>query len=1322
MRPTLVLQQLLTVVFVAALSPRTVNAQEIKTELIGLAWNGGLFNSGVMFKINPDGADFRTLFNFNSMTGRSPQGSLIQASNGSLYGVAWDGGDPVVSGGTVFKVKADGTGFVVLHAFDGTTGRFPEGPLIEGTDGALYGQTYLGTDRSGGGSGSTIFKINPDGSGFKTIHYFPDPVRHISTVQGSDGMLYGTGSTGAGGLIFRLNPNGSGFEVLLRKDYIIPFGKLVQAASGELYGCVQDYAGLLGDGVFKVNMDGTDFKILKWGFERLGGLVEAFDGNLYGTTVEGGSFGKGTIFRIKTDQDQIAVLHNFDAKAANPGGLISFNSQLYGCTSRGGMNDGGVVFSFNPVRRSYLQIADFNAEGGGGPAPGDFLIVNTVAATGMPRHESRTITFSDVMSRTMTVSFIPGDGSYRLAVIKAGSPPTFTPSNNIAYSGGLGNGQTVVYNGTGSSFNLNGLKPGTEYYLTIFEYNASGNVIKYLISNAPVARQTTRTASEKIFGTATYGGVPLNGTIFSFDPGRANSLFVVNAFKRWQGMNPFGNMIEAKDGFLYGTTSSGPLPSKHGTIFKIDPDGTQHTLLHTFSGDDGSGPNSGLVQASNNLLFGVTNSGGASGAGTIFSIRTDGTAFRVLHAFNRTDGSSPNGPLVQASNGSLYGTTNTGGTNGAGVIYRINVGGAGFRILHHFKKENEGHPCGGLIVGSDGFLYGMANGGSPQFPGSVFKINMDGSDYRVLHEFTSLAQGAPIGTLLQIPDGTLYGMVVGTGTSSEPDGHGNIFKINPDGGGYKVVHPFNGDNGSNPRGKLLYYNDDLYGFTAKGGSDDAGVLFKYSLQTTSYVKLYDLSRSTGTSPSSGSLIVVNAPDPEMNLLVSPKHRAGTVPLSVKVTAKTVPGATTYTIELNTDPSFGATTAIIGTGGREQTFRDLKMQTKYYNRVRTDITPDWGKTQYFWTGNAVDLACVISPANKSMNVSYAPALEVNEIEGASAYTVQLSRDMSFSNVDFERTANTTKMNFAGLDTGTIYYTRVKTNLADIFGPTRFFKTGSPTSLSYVISPANNSLDIGTRPFLKANMVPGATVYTIQLSEQPDFSSVAFEMTSSSNQMQFHGLKYDRKYYNRVRTNLSWGFGIVKSFSVRTAASISYVVSPADGMSDARKDGLVITSNFVPNASRYTIQLSESSTFNVISFQMTSERPRMTFSGLKSATRYYNRVRTDLSATYGSVRSFITMPDAAARKSDFTDMQHMESEKPRLHVYPNPFIDQLFLYIESADEGNAGVRLMDLNGKLLHQSVERTNATITMFPKLHEGVYLLRIQTNHDLWVRKVVRAR
>jgi len=171
--------------------------------------------------------------------------------------------------------------------------------------------------------------------------------------------------------------------------------------------------------------------------------------------------------------------------------------------------------------------------------------------------------------------------------------------------------------------------------------------------------------------------------------------------------------------------------------------------------------------------------------GWIFKINTNGAGFDVIHVFNNTpaDYADPQANLIQGSDGALYGTT-TGAVNANGTLFRINTNGTGYTVLHQFGRitvgggifdGDGGGPNTGLLEGSDGALYGTTAGmafGEGGF-GTVFRINKDGSNYRILHTFSSSDGIGPDSNLITGSDGALYGTAQGGGAFA----FGTVFRL-----------------------------------------------------------------------------------------------------------------------------------------------------------------------------------------------------------------------------------------------------------------------------------------------------------------------------------------------------------------------------------------------------------------------------------------------------------------------------------------------------------------------------------------------------------------
>jgi uncharacterized repeat protein (TIGR03803 family) len=183
---------------------------------------------------------------------------------------------------------------------------------------------------------------------------------------------------------------------------------------------------------------------------------------------------------------------------------------------------------------------------------------------------------------------------------------------------------------------------------------------------------------------------PQAGAAFAFEP--------IHTFNQeLDGLGPNG-VAEGMDGTLYGTTRTSNTLSS-GTFFKLNKDGTGFQTIKRLNpdGSEGQNPAGKLAFGSDGRLYGVC-SGGPTAAevGKIFAITTDG-AYSVLHSFTTTDGAYPNAGLVKNADGKFYGTTTSGGSNGAGTIFSITEDGI-FAVVHHFDPALEGQGAFGLTL------------------------------------------------------------------------------------------------------------------------------------------------------------------------------------------------------------------------------------------------------------------------------------------------------------------------------------------------------------------------------------------------------------------------------------------------------------------------------------------------------------------------------------------------------------------------------------------------------------------------------------------------
>lgn len=723
--------------------PRDALIQGSDGFLYGTARAAGGSVAGVVFRVNRDGTSYHVVrgFGLTPNDGFAPSG-MTEASDGMLYGTTYSGGSNMFYG-TVFRMHKDGGGYQILHSFSQyDDGQNPNAGLVEGSDGGLYGTTYNG----GTGGAGTVFKLNKDGSGYIILHNFNMSGTDgfspkCGLIKGSDGPLYGTtesGGTNSGGTIFTLNEDGSDYSIVHHFGYSTGGGLesvLLQGGDGGLYGTFQNGPTTSWGAVFRINKNGGGYTNLHTfiaystdGMYPVSSLVEGTNGALYGTAYQGGAGSGGTVFKVNKDGTRFSTLHDFattggDGNTAYAALMRASDNMLYSVTLGGGSSSVGTVYRLNQDGSGYGIIYNFTYAGGDGMNP----------ATGLA--EGR-------------------DG------MLYGTTGT----------GGTGS----CYSGCGTLYKLN--KDGTGYSL-LHSFNSSAG----------------------------------------------------------DGWEPEGGVISGQDGVLYGTTYSGG-SNGFGTVFKVMPDGTGYAILHHFLGgtNEGENPSGELLQASDGMLYGTTYYGGTNYSGTVFRLSTNGGDHLVLHHFGFSDGHNPRAGLVQGSDGALFGTTYEGGSNGVGTVFRLNTDGSGYAILHHFNYDGvDGlRPSAGLVEGCDGKLYGTTTqGGSGQgVPGIVFALARNGSGYRVLHPFSIYGGDGqyPSGPLVAGNDGVLYGATAYGGYSTATDGSGTVFEINMDETGYGILHSFDvpGGEGQEPRGALLKASDGkLYGVTTYGGSSGLGTVF-----------------------------------------------------------------------------------------------------------------------------------------------------------------------------------------------------------------------------------------------------------------------------------------------------------------------------------------------------------------------------------------------------------------------------------------------------------------------------------------------------------------
>ncbi len=301
----------------------------------------------------------------------------------------------------------------------------------------------------------------------------------------------------------------------------------------------------------------------------------------------------------------------------------------------------------------------------------------------------------------------------------------------------------------------------------------------------------------------------------------AQTVTTLASFTGSNGSDPlFAPLLQGSDGNLYGTTSGGGAHG-HGTVFKVTTGGTIKTLYSFCAKSgcaDGSAPYAGLIQAKDGNFYGTTEAGGINNAGTVFKI-TAGGVLTALHKFNYNDGANPYAALLQATDGNFYGTTESGGAHILGTVFRMTLGGT-LTTLHSFNSTAGSSPEASLIQAADGTFYSTTYNGGTDGYGTAFKITPGGT-VTTLHVFNDADGRAVTAGLVQAGDGNFYGAT----SLSGANGYGIVFMMTPQ-GSLTLLHNFNATDGATPNQLALGSDGNFYGTTISGGTNTDGTIFE----------------------------------------------------------------------------------------------------------------------------------------------------------------------------------------------------------------------------------------------------------------------------------------------------------------------------------------------------------------------------------------------------------------------------------------------------------------------------------------------------------------
>ena len=733
-----------------------------------------------------------TLFSFG-YPGAGPQGELVETADGDLIGVTTAGGKHryvgVVSGnGTIFSIDPATGEQTTLHHFDyETTGGFPKGGLIKGSDGNFYGTTSGGGGLVGSSGDRGVVYRFTSGFAYSVLAHFdgtngasPHGALVEGPLDGGERVFYGTTSSGGA------NGKGTAFKV---------------TTAGVLT-VLHHFAGGANDGE-----------------QPMSGLCLAADGKFYGTTYRGGTNSLGTVYSMELN-GAVTVLHSFNGsdgeKPWAPLIQSSADSLLYGVTQIGGANNEGAAFKITTDGVTFTLLGSFSSSSTGSSPYGRLLEVSPGTFMGLASSGfvSGASTGGTIYQLSSTAGSLQQLHEFDLATEGGGAPGGLFKTSDDSLYGLLGSGPSTA---SGSVFVTT--PTGTVTLLHRFAPHDG------LMPNGGLVEDS----NGDLLGVTREGGDFGKGNVYKIT--KSGGLTVMHSFEGGaKGEVPIGELT-ISGGDYYGVTNRGGVAidffGNGGTIYKLTP-GKVHTVLHDFAGEygDGEKPEAGLIDGQDGFLYGTTTAGGLvepGNVGTIFKITTAG-ALTVIYAPTRGQHSPDtfDSPLTTDPLGGFFGTSASGGTGIYGTLFHVTRAGA-VTTLYNFDYLYAKVPKRGVVRDASGNLYGVTQfgGENGDFAGTLYRYGEDGT-FTILHHFSEGSGAGPRGRLAFGPDGALYG-TCGGGVYSR----GCIFKCTTS-GQYIVLHHFNDDEGSAVAGGLLLASDNkFYGVAIEGGDQGAGTVFRF---------------------------------------------------------------------------------------------------------------------------------------------------------------------------------------------------------------------------------------------------------------------------------------------------------------------------------------------------------------------------------------------------------------------------------------------------------------------------------------------------------------
>ncbi|HZH72266.1 MAG TPA: choice-of-anchor tandem repeat GloVer-containing protein [Mariniphaga sp.] len=715
-------------------------------ELWGVTMRGGSFDKGVIFKLDPNGDKQEVVFSFEAMG--YPEGRMTEYSDSIFFGTTTKRNDFGIGG--IFKFNSNKGQFTKLLDFDSeNVGVDGAGSLLLASNNKLYGMTKTG----GAYNHGIIYEFDPETEVYTKKLDFNESISGKwpigALVEGEEGYLYGITSEGG--------DEGSG--IIFSYNYITEtFTKIIDLQSETM------------------------------GSSPEGGLIIAADGMLYGTAREGGDNGYGVIFKFDPVTITYEVLFAFDGEdhGSYPACTLleGSNGNLYGTTSSGGSFGYGLIFEFDFINNIFIKRLENS-----GPYS-DKVVGSLVEA---PNNKLYAMSMYSDSHGVRMYEIDPVQGTYRDYILAA---------EEMRYGENCHESISVASNGRLFLWGWDTFYVDNEIFLFEFKYE-EGEVAKYyknqtFLTGSYPTGNLVMAENGNLYGTGSRGGMYDLGVLFEYNPITEKYSKLIDFDNESYGAVPMGSPIIINDSVMYGMTSKGGNYNK-GVIYEYRTNSGTFTKLLDFDGEErGEGPEGSLMPADNGKLYGMTTFGGLYNNGVIFSFEPGSRTYTKLFDFEElVTGSNPYSTLIQASNGKVYGTTSKGSRNERGVFFEFDI------ETNHYKiVKDDGSSLFELMEASNGNIY--LSGSS-----MVYEYNpVDG----VFNNTGIPSIDGRIGKMFEYAPNKLLGMNYGElWYLGGPNTDGDVFEIDMVSGAGRIVLEFSGENGRHPHNSGFIKVDNRIG-------------------------------------------------------------------------------------------------------------------------------------------------------------------------------------------------------------------------------------------------------------------------------------------------------------------------------------------------------------------------------------------------------------------------------------------------------------------------------------------------------------------------------